>query len=401
MPPAQRWGAGFPGIRWKTRNVVAIHARREDDDTAALTLTPAPQPQHQTRDPNLDLVRALAITFVLVGHFPLTLFPYQRALGFGVDVFFVLSGFLIGRILLKHEQEGLRLGRFWTDRWLRTLPAYYLVLLAGLVSGSVVSHGWPVSAFRGHLWEYFVFLQNYGFLSPRNENAPFPVSWSLCVEEQFYLTLPILFLLVRSLRGRIVALLTAVALAGLVRRVYLDQSTVFFFTTHYRFDGIALGVLAALLCSRRPDWAARLRPLGPFLVVVWLTLIISRCMMARFPLGDFLSFLNPLTALVLVSSAGAKPFPGATSRWSRSTAALSYALYLVHYQVYSFALSFWHSSGLAGRLPRALMWVFVLLSAGVAAWVVHVVAEKPGLALRERIRHRLNARELRPTPSAA
>jgi peptidoglycan/LPS O-acetylase OafA/YrhL len=108
--------------------------------------------------------------------------------GHGVDLFFVLSGWLLGCLLLseKTRTNQIDVKRFWMRRWLRTLPAYYMVLL--LTLGQRILQGrWQFD--DGY---YFLFLQNYA-LDP----LPFfGVSWSLCVEEQFYLLIaPLLFLI--------------------------------------------------------------------------------------------------------------------------------------------------------------------------------------------------------------
>src|SRR5215470_10879603 len=171
------------------------------------------------RDPNLDLVRSVAILSVIAGH-ARQVIPGQGFLGHGVDVFFCLSGFLIGRIFLKEESRGFSFLRFWTDRWLRTIPPYFFVLFLGLGLGQsgISSSWWSLPQFQGRFWQYIVFVQNYGAISSI-PGAPFGVSWSLCVEEQFYLALPILFVLVRSFAARALLLSSVVATAVVTRSV--------------------------------------------------------------------------------------------------------------------------------------------------------------------------------------
>lgn len=120
---------------------------------------------------------------------------YELPAADGVAVFFVLSGFLIGRILIK-TLESAPINRqtiieFWIRRWFRTLPTYYLVLsaLAGysLIHGHVNMEG---------LWPYFLFSQNLAYPHP----GFFPEAWSLSVEEWFYFLIPlVLYILVRRL----------------------------------------------------------------------------------------------------------------------------------------------------------------------------------------------------------
>lgn len=151
----------------------------------------------------LDLMRATAILMVVIGHclwiLPKgegLLFQLLELFGFlGVEVFFVLSGFLIGKILyqlyLTSDFNLATVFYFLKRRWYRTLPNYYLVLVLNLMIASIV--GYAALSW----WKYFFFLQNFNItLLPF-----FPESWSLSVEEFAYIVLPF-FLLVS---GRLVS----------------------------------------------------------------------------------------------------------------------------------------------------------------------------------------------------
>ncbi len=148
----------------------------------------------------LDLMRAAAILIVVDAHATIALKNYyagafwHHLLPDGVELFFVLSGFLIGGILIRtYEKEGRFDGRlllnFWTRRWFRTLPNYYLVLLGLIVFTllrawrSGLPHTLPPT---GTLATYFVFGQNFA----RDVSPFFPETWSLAIEEWSYLTLP-------------------------------------------------------------------------------------------------------------------------------------------------------------------------------------------------------------------
>src|SRR5277367_4232323 len=134
------------------------------------------------RDLGLDAVRTLAIALVLVSHSSL-FFTYGPRLGLlvdyagwlGVELFFSLSGFLIGRIMLtlaRGKLDRTTVKNFLARRWLRTLPLYYLVLLA------LFALGWSLS------WVDFLLL--HGFVPPARWGLV--TAWSLGVEEFFYLT---------------------------------------------------------------------------------------------------------------------------------------------------------------------------------------------------------------------
>jgi peptidoglycan/LPS O-acetylase OafA/YrhL len=145
----------------------------------------------------LDLMRAIAILMVLFGH-SLWLFPpsqkfiYQIFVlfgFFGVEIFFVLSGFLIGKILyqlyIKEDFSLKQVFHFLKRRWFRTLPNYFLILLLNIIVSTLL--GFSIES----LWKYFLFLQNFN-----TAMLPFfTESWSLSVEEFAYIVLP-LFLLI-------------------------------------------------------------------------------------------------------------------------------------------------------------------------------------------------------------
>ena len=149
----------------------------------------------------LDVMRAVAILFVVFGH-TVFLLPFPKSIGFlifqyfgffGVEIFFVLSGYLVGRILLRSLNAGpvsfRTIRHFWTRRWFRTLPGYYLALLLTAIV-YYFSYKEFVFAEPNHLL-YLVFLQN--FVSPHPDF--FPLAWSLSMEEWFYFLLPLWFIL--------------------------------------------------------------------------------------------------------------------------------------------------------------------------------------------------------------
>jgi peptidoglycan/LPS O-acetylase OafA/YrhL len=124
-------------------------------------------PDYENRVFGLDLMRALAIIFVVMGHGSMlekanTNFPWIPLID-GVELFFVLSGFLIGGILLKIFQSkdsfGLKtIGNFWVRRWFRTLPNYYLILIINII---VVYFGILKQDYSAINWKFFLFLQNF------------------------------------------------------------------------------------------------------------------------------------------------------------------------------------------------------------------------------------------------
>ncbi|WP_333660718.1 acyltransferase [Chishuiella changwenlii] len=155
----------------------------------------------QKRVFGLDLLRFFAIFFVLYNHaghfFPLRdkINIYAKILYDGVGIFFVLSGFLIGSILIKQllikDLNSKILINFWKQRWSRTLPNYFLFLLLTIFLDFLFNDGGSKSIYK----YYFVFLQNFN----NNVFTFFDHSWSLSVEEWYYLLIPFfIFLFIKS-----------------------------------------------------------------------------------------------------------------------------------------------------------------------------------------------------------
>lgn len=196
---------------------------------------------------SLDLVRAVAILLVLISHArqALVLPDSHMALTFGgwfgVELFFALSGFLIGTILYKMICEDFTiraLGRFWFRRWMRTLPAYFAILL----------FVW---------WYYGLFDASYFILLQWPITHSFrvlPVSWSLAVEEWFYIILPILacgLSLLDKRRGFPVAVAILILFPTLYRVYQYANLTpaIDIRVNPFRFDAMGYGVLAAYLMA--------------------------------------------------------------------------------------------------------------------------------------------------------
>ena len=230
-------------------------------------------------------MRAIAILTMVVGHgmvllkkvFPATADVYMPN---GVEIFFVLSGFLIGQIIFKNISVGIfqtwaHLVHFWKFRWFRTLPNYYLILFINLSLAfwEINNQNWRLFS-----WKFLFFLQNFGW----SFRAFFPESWSLSVEEWFYLLFPaalILFLAFtkkHSLKWRslfVILLFIAVPLLLKIVRV-LDEPFTDKFTwgleirkvVIYRLDSVIVGVLFAwfkyFYAEKFNSWRYKLLLLG-------------------------------------------------------------------------------------------------------------------------------------------
>jgi len=217
------------------------------------------------RIPELDGLRGLAILLVLVAHyFPLVTIAGDHvilrrvlrlfALGWsGVDLFFVLSGFLIGGILFESRSSPRYFKTFYFRRAYRILPIYSLWLLLYLLVALTYRFFVPQtpigSADLRHFPYYLLFLQNFLFFKAHLEVIWLGVTWSLAIEEQFYLCAPFV---VRNLRVRplVIVLGSLVLIAPLLRlAVYLwlpQQILLVYLSLFCRADALALGMLAAV-----------------------------------------------------------------------------------------------------------------------------------------------------------
>ena len=343
------------------------------------------------RNPGLDALRAFAITLVVVMHVvpdPAWVPPAAwSVLAFGsrgVDLFFVLSGYLVGGIALREllpRPSGGAVLHFIRRRAYRTLPAYFVVF--GLYLATLA---FPHEADVPPLWPYLVFLQSYVGGPPQF----FALSWSLCVEEHFYLALPVLLALGAALALRRplgVGIALSVLSVGLVAlRLWLPVLQVDEKLTHFRTDGLLVGVALAAVELARPrafDAVAR----RPTLATASALGLVALAVVAQL---RFEGLWQPSFALaaggLVVLGAGGVPWlqsigVRATVRW---LARISYSLYLTHPLVKR-ALE----KGFFGaRFEQPLFaGAFVVLALGgslAVAVALHRFVEAPMLARRDR-----------------
>jgi peptidoglycan/LPS O-acetylase OafA/YrhL len=365
-------------------------------------MTPRPTP---SRTAGLDTLRALAIALVFMYHYAVFVsrkptFGWPSVVGWaGVDLFFVLSGYLIANQLFAGLARGqaLSLRGFWGRRALRTLPVFWLVLAAYFLLPGALGGRTPPP-----LWRFLTFTQNLG-LQP---GTAFSHAWSLCVEEQFYLALPLVLVLGARL-GRVHGwwLLGALAVAGMATRGVLwfqvDKSAggdprlympLIYYATPCRFDEFLPGVAIALLKNFHPAAWARACARGGRLLAAGLggALAVLALAYREDALDNYgffmMTFGFTLLAwsfglLVAAALAPASPLhrlrvPGAASlaRWS-------YSIYLSHKPlayVLQRALAPW-------ALPEAARATVIALACVALGALLYRLVEAPFMALRERL----------------
>jgi peptidoglycan/LPS O-acetylase OafA/YrhL len=362
------------------------------------------------RAPGLDLLRAAAIVWVMYYHaLVMDLVPDSDPVAtygwMGVDLFFALSGYLIGSQLFRPLAQGraIDVARFYARRALRTLPAYLVV----------VAIYFTVPAFRERpaiqpLWQFLTFTENL-FIDFQGGKA-FSHVWSLCVEEQFYLVVPFAawWLARRPKAWKVIALCVAILLGGMALRGFVwlhDLAPIrsvthgpgnfwqryqerIYYPTWNRLDGLLGGVVLAAIAAFRPSlWQALMRQanligagaLTCLAVAIWI--FGDQASLIATVIGFPLLSLG-MTGLVAWGAGpsgllGRRPVPGAGA-----VAAMAYSLYLTHKQIYHMV----HvavGTGLDNRPVIAFgVYTFAALAGGA---LLYWTVERPFLRLREKL----------------
>lgn len=208
---------------------------------------------NQREIPALNGLRAVAVCSVMIYHAGYSWFPG----GQGVTLFFVLSGFLITWLLLQEDRQTgtVSLRNFYARRSFRIFPAFYVYWL--LVVGALILTGRAIQ--WGHVWSTFLYVGNYWTAASLPENSSLSHTWSLAIEEQFYLLLPGLFVLLRNDLQRLGRVLAAIILAvwlNRIIRVLLGGSEAYLYhATDTRIDHLLIGCAIAIAANRGfPAW---------------------------------------------------------------------------------------------------------------------------------------------------
>jgi peptidoglycan/LPS O-acetylase OafA/YrhL len=369
----------------------------------------------QGRLPALDGLRGAAILMVLVYHFTLyggmqpdtapdALYAGVAMLGWvGVDLFFVLSGFLITGILRDTRDEPFYFRNFYARRTLRIFPVYYATLIVafGLIPALfTISDGFE-RLLGDQLW-YWTYLVNFEVARDYwPEFFALGHLWSLAVEEQFYLLWPLLVFCVRGRRLGAVCI-AIVAAAPLIRWGLVQAGSTLgaYVLMPARSDALALGALIALI-ARKPGGVARLaRSVRPVMAVsasALLAMLLWRGGLGTedrvvqvFGFSAVALFFGALLVLALAAPAESALGKLLRNRALRITGQYSYALYLFHHPIAIFLGANYMP---VGSLPRLLgsqlpAQVFFFAVAGAAsfalAWLSWRLIELPFLRLKTR-----------------
>jgi peptidoglycan/LPS O-acetylase OafA/YrhL len=366
------------------------------------------------RSHGLDTLRSVAILAVIFFHLssyhgetvPDALVPVARLGWMGVDLFFVLSGFLIGSQLLRPHGDGepISVWGFYRNRGFRILPAYLVVLALYFMVP-----GWTEDSTLSPLWQYLTFTFNL-FVDYGNHQA-FSQVWSLCVEEHFYLLLPLIVLLMvrRPSARKTTAVITGLVLFGIVVRGFFLFHTLrpmaqrgdafgamyierIYYPTYSRLDGLLAGVSLALVRTFRPAWWSVLARRGHTLFVLGASLI-AICVLLfndRFVSVSGASAVSVVIGFPLLALALALLVASAlsTNGWlrlkipgARLCATLAYCLYLTQKELLHLVDLRFPRLEQVGRLPWLLVYLAVCF---LVAGALHLCIERPFLLLRDR-----------------
>src|SRR5476651_952324 len=349
----------------------------------------------------LDTLRALAILLVFMNHYMLFVsgeptFGFLGELGWtGVDLFFALSGYLIGNQIMAaiRSEQGFSLKNFYARRLLRTVPNFYVVLalyaLFPYVRGSMQ---------LPPLWKFLTFTQNIHLMP----GTAFSHAWSLCVEEQFYMLLPAIALLVAACRKSLLWAWVASVAAGMLTRSYLwtahvdgaadsgyQYYTLIYYSSVCRYDELVAGVALALLKNFHPAVWTRITSRGNWalaagailLGVMYYLFLHDRMGYAMTVFGY--PMLGVSFALLLIAALS----PGSLLQRTRvpgaaSLALWSYAIYLSHKQLCVLLSA---QLKLVGIEPTMWSGVAIMSVATLfGGWLLFRCVETPFMKLRDR-----------------
>lgn len=352
------------------------------------------------RSLGLDVVRTIAIFCVLISHGRIFIQNYINVKvltfggAFGVELFFVLSGFLVGKIIITqmlNDSSWKGLIYFYIKRWLRTIPLYYSILLLIMFNNQL------------YHWQNFIFLQNFN----KDLLNIFPVSWSLSIEEWFYLLFPLFLLLtikyfkIINLKNLIIQVcLTIIVLEMLLKCLYVEYyNPTFDFGTRMQiplhFGSIMFGVLISSFKFFKKEAYERLKyillgmSLISFLLLILIIIfyylkIMNNLDHSYFARTFFLPVLGIESILIVIIFDLSPLIHNLNSnqyirRLFKFFSITSYSVYLLHYQIYHYVFIQYHSSSL---FTGVMLWLGTLCIIYLCAVACYIIIEKPFLFVR-------------------
>ena len=360
-----------------------------------------PRFRNRERQPGLDLLRALAIVVVVVYHAALFGFKLpgrvDRFGWIGVDLFFVLSGYLIGGQLLASlaRDQRIKLGRFFTRRALRIMPAYFVVLAIYFL----------LPAWREYpemsqpLWKFLLSVQNIAL----HGGTAFSHAWSLAVEDQFYVALPFLLLFLYHRPRAAIIVPCLIVVGGIALRAFLaarnssvDGGVSFrafqawiYYPTWTRLDSLVFGVVLAAIERFRPNWWQRLINFAPWLWLPALGLIVYALYLGETEnltvvacVWQFPLIAVGMAAMLVCAVSPQLPLCRVAIPGTAFIASIAYSAYLIQKLIIHGVEQFCANHSIDLTSVPAL--VGVELCVYIAATILFLSIERPFLLLRRR-----------------
>ena len=363
------------------------------------------------RNFGLDLIRASAISLVVISHCTFLLFPTYnhsiitliRVLGaVGVDLFFVLSGFLIGGILLKYienEKTGFSdLINFWKRRWIRTLPNYFFILLINIFLFFIIGEKLPKD-----IGQYFIFIQNFNNPHPDF----FTEAWSLSIEEYAYLFLPLLFyigflLFKNSNKEKIFlwfSIISIFILCLLKIKYFLNAevesyktwSVTFRKVVLYRIDAIYFGFLVVYFFRKYHEFFERNRKLIAFVGMILFMMVHTIIFTFQIlPQTHLWFYIFVYLQLVIVSLGLLFPYfiainyNGVFKKSIEFISTRSYAIYLINYSLILLGIQRCFKLNEFPFYQKLILVIFFLVITLLLSEMLYKFFEKPILQYRNR-----------------
>ncbi|GEJ32465.1 TPA: acyltransferase family protein [Flavobacterium psychrophilum] len=357
----------------------------------------------------LDHLRALAIVLVFWFHYQIPIFGYPEWLpdyakfGWtGVDLFFVLSGFLISSQLFLEIKKGNKIlyKDFFLKRFFRIIPAYLVVV--------AIYFCFPLFREKESLpsiWKFLTFTQNLG--ANLKDYGTFSHAWSLCVEEHFYFFLPIIlmFLQISNYLKKGYWLLIILFILGFIVRIYSwnnfyipkinDENSwlywykYIYYPTYNRLDGLLVGVSIAGIYQFYPNLWNKISILGNLNVVLSLVILV----LAYFLCYEEQTFYASVFGFPLVAIGYGFLVIGAISptcflyKWSSKTttfiATLSFAIYLTHKGIIHITQNVFENLNV--KTESSLMMFICMVTCIICAYLLNLIIEKPFMKLRNQV----------------
>jgi peptidoglycan/LPS O-acetylase OafA/YrhL len=352
----------------------------------------------------LDHLRALAITYVFLFHYQFFGHPAweKNIAGFGwtgVDLFFVLSGFLISGQLFSTIAKGktISIKEFFVKRFFRIIPPFLFVLFLYFV--------FPALSEWGHLspiWRYLTFTLNFG--ADAKKYGTFSHDWSLCVEEQFYLILPLTLCLFTYFKAgkKAVYLILSLFSAGFMIRLWgwyhfiapqLPTDNIgsvwnryIYYPTYNRLDGLLVGVSIAGLFTFYPSIKQKVNRHSNLIMLIGLIMLVGAYFVCT-PQDNFYTcvFGFPLIALAYGTILAAivctsNYFYNLKSFVTSQIATLSYSIYLIHKIIIHAIQNLLEKAGLDKNSNLTML--ICIITVITAALIMRYAIEKPALRMR-------------------